>query len=172
MSRKGWRQAARPGTRPPSISRVRQRTRSDRSKPAFWPARRTSSVVPTRSILSQLIRSEAAVDWIDDSDALSDVPSVIEAITLAVAYRAYQNPTGASQTSLGDASVSYAREGSSGAVYLTRDERKAVRKAAGISSVGSIALVSPWLSEAANYYYAEVEGGGDPIPLGPFPWEL
>ena len=121
---------------------------------------------------SALIRIEAAVDWIDDSDALSDVPSVIEAITLAVAYRAYQNPTGASQTSLGDASVSYAREGSVGAVYLTRDERKAVRKAAGISSVGSIALASPWMSEAANYYYAEVEGGGDPIPLGPFPWEL
>ena len=48
---------------------------------------------------SALIRSEAAVDWIDDSDALSDVPSVIEAITLAVAYRAYQNPTGAAQTS-------------------------------------------------------------------------
>ena len=121
---------------------------------------------------SALIRSEAAVDWIDDSDALSDVPSVIEAITLAVAYRAYQNPTGASQTSLGDASVSYAREGSGGAVYLTRDERKAVRKAAGISSVGSIALLSPWMAEAANYYYAEVEGGGDPIPLGPLPWEL
>ena len=121
---------------------------------------------------SALIRSEAAVDWIDvETNELSGVPSVIEAITLAVAYRAYQNPTGASQTSLGDASVSYAREGSGGAVYLTRDERKAVRKAAGISAVGSIALVSPWMSEAANYYYAEVEGGGDPIPLGPFPWE-
>ena len=120
---------------------------------------------------SALIRSEAAIDWIDvDNDELSGVPSVIEAITLAVAYRAYQNPSGASQTILGDPSVSYAREGS-GAVYLTRDERKAVRKAAGISSVGSIALVSPWMAEAANYY-VEVEGGGDPIPLGPFPWEL
>ena len=119
---------------------------------------------------SALVRSEAGRDWVDGEGALADVPAVVESVTLAVAYRAFRNPDGAAQTSLGDASVSYDRGDGQAAVYLTRDERRSVRRAAGTSAVGAIELTSPWAMPADTYPVA-VSGGGDSIPLGPFPWE-
>lgn len=119
---------------------------------------------------SALIRSEAGRDWIDGEGQLADVPAVVEAVALAVAYRAFRNPEGLAQASLGDASVSYDRGDGHAAVYLTRDERRSVRRAAGTSAVGAIELASPWAMPADTYPVA-VAGGGDPVPLGPFPWE-
>lgn len=118
---------------------------------------------------SALIRAEAGTDWVDDEGALTDVPPVVEQIALAVAYRAFRNPDAFTQTSLGDASVAYDRSGQS-AVYLTRDERRAVRRASGTTAVGAIELASPWAMPASTYPVS-VSGGGDPIPIGPFPWE-
>lgn len=119
---------------------------------------------------SALIRGEAGTDWVDDAEQLADVPAIVASITIAVAYRAFRNPDGVAQTSLGDASVSYDRGDGQAAVYLTRDERRSVRRAAGTSAVGAIELTSPW-AMPANTYPVAVSGGGDPIPLGPFPWE-
>lgn len=119
---------------------------------------------------SALIRAEAGTAWVDEAEQLSGVPAVAESIALAVAYRAYRNPDGVSQTSLGDASVSYDRGTGQAAVYLTRDERRAVRRAAGTTAVGAIELASPWAMPASDYPVA-VAGGGDQIPIGPFPWE-
>ena len=119
---------------------------------------------------SALIRAEASTDWVDDEGALADVPAIVEAVALAVAYRAFRNPDGVTQTSLGDASVAYDRGTAQAAVYLTRDERRAIRRAAGTTAVGAIELASPW-SMPANDYAVAVAGGGDPIPIGPFPWE-
>lgn len=119
---------------------------------------------------SALIRGEAGADWVDDAEQLADVPAIVASVTLAVAYRAFRNPDGVALTSLGDASVSYDRGDGQAAVYLTRDERRSVRKAAGASAVGAIELTSPWAMPADTYPVA-VSGGGDSIPLGPFPWE-
>jgi len=119
---------------------------------------------------SALIRSEASRDWVDDEGALLDVPAVVESVALSVAYRAFRNPDGVSQTSLGDASVSYDRGSGQAAVYLTRDERRTVRRAAGTTAVGAIELTSPWALTFRSYPVS-VAGGGDPLPLGPFPWE-
>lgn len=119
---------------------------------------------------SALIRAEAGTDWLDEAEQLSGVPAVVEAIALAVAYRAFRNPDGVSQTSLGDASVAYDRGTGQAAVYLTRDERRAVRRAAGTTVIGAIELASPWAMPVSSYP-VPVEGGGDPIPIGPFPWE-
>lgn len=119
---------------------------------------------------SALIRSEAGVDWVDEQGQLLDVPTVVESIALAVAYRAYRNPDGLGQASLGDASVTYDRGPGQSAVYLTRDERRSIRRAAGITAAGAIELVSPWLMPA-DTYPVTVSGGGDSIPIGPFPWE-
>ncbi|MBM3679151.1 MAG: hypothetical protein FJW96_14950 [Actinobacteria bacterium] len=118
---------------------------------------------------SALIRAEAGTDWLDDEGALTGVPPVVEQVALAVAYRTFRNPDAFTQTSLGDASVAYDRSGQS-AVYLSREERRAVRRAAGATAVGAIELASPWAVPASTYP-APVAGGGDPIPLGPFPWE-
>ena len=119
---------------------------------------------------SALIRADAGVAWVDNEDALADVPAIVQAVALAVAYRAFRNPDGLAQTSLGDASVSYDRGTAQAAVYLTRDERRAVRRAAGTTAMGAIELASPWAMPASDYPVA-VAGGGDPIPIGPFPWE-
>ncbi len=119
---------------------------------------------------SALVRSEAGREWVDDEVVLLDVPAVVESVTLAAAYRAFRNPDGVAQTSLGDASIHYDRGDGQAAVYLTRDERKAIRRAAGTSAVGAIELTSPWAMPADTYPVA-VSGGGAPIPIGPFPWE-
>ena len=119
---------------------------------------------------SALIRAEAAQDWVDDEGDLAAVPAIVESVALAAAYRAFRNPDGVSQTSLGDASVSYDRGTAQAAVYLTRDERRAVRRAAGTTAVGAIELASPWAMPTSDYPVA-VASGGDPIPIGPFPWE-
>ena len=130
-------------------------------------AERASAVLDDASAL---IRAEAGQNWVDESEELADVPAIVESIALAVAYRAFRNPEGVSQTSLGDASVSYDRGGGQAGVYLTRDERRAVRRAAGTTAIGAIELVSPWAMPVSDYPVA-VAGGGDPIPIGPFPWE-
>lgn len=120
---------------------------------------------------STLIRSEAGMDWVDDHDALEDVPDIIETITLAVAMRGFKNPDGFTQASTGDVSVSYSRDGGAASIFLTRAERRAVRKAGGQSSINSIPIESTYL-DGADPRYVPVLGGGDPIPLGPWPWEV
>jgi hypothetical protein len=126
---------------------------------------------------SALIRAEAGAgftDWdiVPDSgdSGPNPIPDIITAIALAAAYRAYQNPQGATSAQVGDVSVSYGGTAGGGSVYLTRDERNAIRRAAGRSSTGSLALTSDYLLPR-DPLLADVNIGGDQIPLGPAPWE-
>jgi hypothetical protein len=129
---------------------------------------------------SALIRATAGEDWLDDADppALTQVPFVIQTITLSVAQRAYNNPNGAIQASVGDASVTWARgESGAGSVFLTSSEIKLIRKAVGLSAVGSVQFVTEYVPPSGRTgngdpLYAPDPDGGDPIPLGPVPWEL
>lgn len=118
---------------------------------------------------SALIRSEAGEDWLDEYGELLDVPAIIESITLQVALRAYRNPDAYSQSTVGDVSVSYSRPGGMAGIYLTREERKAVRRAAGHANT-SVPLDSTFLT-ARDPLWAPTEGGGDLLPIGPVPWE-
>ena len=97
---------------------------------------------------SALIRQEAGEDWVDDHGDLEDVPAAVATICLAVAYRAFKNPDGVTQASLGDASVSYGRAGLGSSVYLNEHEVKAVRRAAGKSGALSVALATPYYERA------------------------
>lgn len=110
---------------------------------------------------SALIRAECEIP--------DPTPDVIVAICLAVAYRAYKNPDATSQASVGDVSVSYSGTGSGTAVYLTRIERTAIRKASGVSSAGSIEMSTDTLSDR-DLLWAPTPGG-ELLPLGPVPWE-
>ena len=92
---------------------------------------------------SALVRNEAGEEWLDDDGDLETVPAAIVAVTLEVARRAFKNPDGVSQAAVGDVSVSYARDDGSGIVYLTRDERRVIRRAGGRQAVGSIQLTAP-----------------------------
>lgn len=117
---------------------------------------------------SALVRAESGREWLAENGDLEGVPDIIQSVTLAVAYRAFRNPDGTTQTSIGDVSVSFTREGVAGAIFLTKAEARAVRKAAGRSSLTSIVLESAQPLSAADPYYAPAQG--DPIPLGPLPW--
>jgi hypothetical protein len=103
---------------------------------------------------SEEIRDEAGKTWVTASGALDMVPRRIARICVEAAFRAFTNPEGLSQRSIGDSSKSFDRSGREGGeiVYLTDAERRAVRKAAGVSSFVSMtmyagvpdATVDPW----------------------------
>jgi hypothetical protein len=116
---------------------------------------------------SALIRQAASYNWATVDGDMLTVPDIIVAIACAVAYRAFKNPTGATQASVGDVSVSFSGS-PGGAVYLTKNEHAAVRKAAGRPGITTIQLESDLLA-ADDPLLAPTEG--DPIPIGPLPWE-
>lgn len=123
---------------------------------------------------SALIRSIAGMTWVDEEDSgdgLLPLPDIIESIALACAMRAYRNPSGAAQASVGDVSVSYGQATSGVQVYLTRDEKRSIFRAIGKISAGSIGLESDMIPGATDQLFVPVEGGGDLLPLGPIPWE-
>jgi hypothetical protein len=77
---------------------------------------------------STLVRRVAGSTWVEDEALVDDVPDVVIVVTLAVAKRAFLNPDGIRQESLGTHSVTY--EGANG-VFLTDDERDAIQAAVG-----------------------------------------
>jgi hypothetical protein len=87
---------------------------------------------------SNLARSHGIDSWDEDT-----VPGRVADIVVQAAYRAYTNPDGASQKTVGDVSVSYSRTGLQGAVYLTKDEKRDIRRAAG-RAAQAVVLVSPY----------------------------
>lgn len=121
---------------------------------------------------SALVRAEGGKDWLDEHDELTDdLPAIVKQVTLAAALRAYRNPDGASQTSIGDVSVSFSGRGRVGSVYLTQDERRAVKAAAGQPAFKSIDLETPFGLRRTPANLIAVSGGGDPIDIGRLPWE-
>ncbi|MEU5950331.1 hypothetical protein ABZ793_32975 [Micromonospora sp. NPDC047465] len=101
---------------------------------------------------SDLIRDTADVTWVDDAGQLVGVPRRVFNICLDVAYRAFDNPQALSQRQIGDSSKAYDRTGREGgeAVYLTKAEEKAVRRAAAGSGFVSVTMVSPWSTDRAD----------------------
>jgi hypothetical protein len=113
---------------------------------------------------SALVRADACgEDWVDDNDELEEVPGVITAIVIAVAVRAWRNPDGVRSETIGNYSVAYGD--TSTAVFITEGERRLIRRAAGCTGIGSIALEGEWTLNPSAVY-VPVEGGGDDFPLG------
>jgi hypothetical protein len=123
---------------------------------------------------SALVRSVAGVTWYDPDDSgdgLLPVPDIVVAITLACAIRAFRNPDGTVQATVGDVSVSYGSGTLGTSIYLTKLEIQAIRRAVGLSGIGSLPLITGFFGDGSDELLVPVEGGGDPIPLGPIPWE-
>lgn len=127
---------------------------------------------------SSLVRTITERDYVDDHDELiAQIPDVVTTITLQAAYRAFLNPQGAVQSSVGDVSVTYSRSDTAGAVFLTSAEIRALRKASGASGVGSLELATGYIPPSGRDDGRDVllapaqDPGSDPIPLGPVPWE-
>lgn len=104
--------------------------------------------------VSEEIRDVAGATWLNDAgDAVEDVPHRVQSIARAAVLRAFDNPEGLSQRSIGDSSKSYDRTGREGGevVYLTRGEEKAIRRAATGSSFAAQTLVSPYNGTEADW---------------------
>ena len=101
---------------------------------------------------SDLIRDVAEKTWLTAANALDGVPRRVASICVAAAARAFENPHGLTQRSLGDSSKSYDRSKREGGevVYLTDEEEAAIRKAAGISSFVAVTLTSPYSADAGD----------------------
>jgi len=96
---------------------------------------------------SELVRDTAEKTWTDETTGVvSGVPRRVRVIVVEAAYRAFTNPEGLSQRTIGDSSKSWDRAGREGGeiVYLTTEEERAIRKAAGASSLVVATLVSPY----------------------------
>lgn len=107
---------------------------------------------------SELIRDVAEKTWLTTTNALDGVPRRVATICVAAAARAFENPHGLTQRSIGDSSKSYDRSKREGGeiVYLTEAEERAVRKAAGISTFVAVTLVSPYSADSALNVWDEV----------------
>jgi hypothetical protein len=100
-----------------------------------------------------LIRAEAGRDWADD---FADLPlryqDVIEKICVAAALRSFLNPVGATQSTVGDVSLSYAN--ASADVYLTAAERAVIARivGGGAPGISSIRVVAPAAVTATRWW--------------------
>lgn len=95
---------------------------------------------------SEMIRDVAEKTWVSTAGALVDVPRRVARICVAAAARAFSNPEGLAQRTIGDSSKSYDRAGREGGevVYLTAAEEEDIRRASGASGFQSVTLVSPY----------------------------
>lgn len=95
---------------------------------------------------SELIRSVAGKTWLTTTNDLDNVPRRVSRICVAAAARAFENPHGLSQRTIGDRAVSFDRAQREGGevVYLTDREEEDVRKAAGYSSFAAVTMTSPY----------------------------
>jgi hypothetical protein len=85
---------------------------------------------------SALIRTEAGVDWVDEDDELDGVPDIVRFVCCKVVERVLSNPTGLQAESVVNYRAEYGNASSD--LYLTKQERRLVRKAAGKLAVAAV----------------------------------
>ncbi len=94
--------------------------------------------------------------WLGDD---AEVPAGVKAVAIQVAYRAWSNPDGVAREQLGEVARTYRGTDQADALWLTKNEARLVRKAAGKSSLTSIPVETPY------------SGGVDePHPMDFFPF--
>lgn len=118
---------------------------------------------------SAFIRDVASPeDWLDDDGNLETVPDIIVAICCRAVQRSLDNPQAVQAEGIGSYNVTFAN--TSPDVYLTRAERASIRRAVGKVSLGAVTIESPYAPRTdPDDIYMNVAGGGDPIPMGPWP---
>lgn len=110
--------------------------------------------------VSGLVRSEAKKTWVNDSNALIDVPPEVTTIVFEAARRKWTNPNGYSSESDGD--YAYRLSPDDVAVYLTEAECRILRR---FRASGGLFTISTTRGVEEETIYAPVSNGGDPIPL-------
>jgi len=85
---------------------------------------------------SALIRVEAGVDWVDDEGNLDGVPDVARFVCCKMVERSLTNPDGLRSESVVGYRAEYSNASSD--LYMTKQERRLVRKAAGKLAVAAV----------------------------------
>ena len=117
---------------------------------------------------SALIRAEANYTWIDADGEPETVPALIVMVCCKVVERVLSNPEGLSGEAIGGYSAQFSNLSSD--VYLTKQERRLVRKASGVMPIGTLELESPYRKYDTEDIYMTVNNGGEELPMGPWPY--
>lgn len=138
-------------------------------RPLGPPGRRSSRAQAALDDASAFIRDVASPeDWLDDNGNLETVPDIVVAICCRAVQRSLDNPQAVQAEGIGSYNVTFAN--SSPDVYLTKAERASIRRAVGKVTLGAVTIESPYAPRHDfSDIYMDVEGGGDPIPMGPWP---
>jgi hypothetical protein len=91
---------------------------------------------------------DSEADWATDEG--TDPPREVVIVVTGVARRALKHEDGVVREQLGEHGVTY-RADSAWEIWLTRQEERIVRKAAELSSVQSVTLVSPYSGDEPTW---------------------
>lgn len=109
---------------------------------------------------SSEVRAFTGLTWVDEDGALTDVPDIVQVITMRAASRVYANPDNYRSEQIGQYSYQYSS--TSDGSLLTAAERRQLVRAVG-QGVHSLRLVRDGLPGESTMYVASSEGG-DLIP--------
>lgn len=116
---------------------------------------------------SALVRAEAGKTWVTGDALDTDLPDVIVSIVIACAKRAFVNPEDLESVGV-DGHTARFRD-----VYLTKNERRLVRQAAGRTGLWTQSTTR--LDDAGTpdvpYVYLDVEYVDGADPAEPIPWD-
>ena len=87
---------------------------------------------------SALVRAEAGKPWLDGDTVTA--PAQVVTIVVKASLREFKNPDGFTSEQMGDYSY---RTDATGGAYLTEDERRIIRQAAGTTGQGLVTMVTP-----------------------------
>jgi hypothetical protein len=106
-------------------------------------ADRVEALLEDASALIGLELAGSEADWLKDEPE-GDVPAGVKAVCIQVAYRAWANPDSVAREELGAVARTYRGTDQSDALWLTQNEARLIRKAAGTSSIASIPVETPF----------------------------
>lgn len=111
---------------------------------------RVEALLEDATALIEAELAGAAVDWLgEEPDA--DPPAAVKAVCIQVAYRVWSNPDSVAREELGEVARTYRGTDQADALWLTHNEARLVRKAAGASStLQSIPVESPYSGDPDN----------------------
>lgn len=99
----------------------------------------------------------SAQAWVESGD---DPPRMVTAVVVGATHRAWSRADGVVREQLGEHSVTY-RADVSWDLWLTKEERRIIRKAAGLGALTSVTLVTPYSGDDADEMpVLQLEGDG------------
>ena len=93
--------------------------------------------------LIELELTGSQAEWLTE-DSKEAVPAAVKAVCIQITYRAWSNPDGIAREELGEAARTYRGTDLADVLWLTKNEAKLIRRAAGKSLVTSIPVETPY----------------------------